>query len=175
MSNNATSIIQFRVRDKGGPSAGMVLEQKIPAFDWEAFTKLPNARAYVEKAYLADAKKRIREIHEHRNGTEKRHLQSMENLIARSLNISEREIQEWIDSRDWSGAKFTRPQEQGIAFLAKYLPSVAKSDYAFPEMYRLRAAEIVAGIANAGSDYIADYLFTKLTQEPEDILEALLG
>lgn len=42
---------------------------------------------------------------------------------------------------------------------------MSSSEYAFPDHLRIRAAEIVAEIADSKSDPVADYLFVKLSQE----------
>lgn len=159
--------IRFTVRNKGGALGGQTIEHSVPEFDWTAFKNEPNAEAFVKKAYIAVAQKLVRELHEKKNGTEQRHLQSMESLIARSLKFTRDEIEDWCESRDWSRARFEHDVEKGILLLKKHLPGLSSSEFAFPEKLRERAAEIVAEVADAKSDPVADYLFVKLSQDPQ--------
>lgn len=157
--------IRFTVRKKGGKLGGQILERSVAEFDWSTFKNAPNAEAFVKKAYYAVAKKLVRELHEGINQTEDHHLQSMESLIARSLTFNRDEIAEWLESREWSRAKFSVEPKKGIAFLKEQLPNVASSEFIFPEHLRIRAAEIVAEVADLKAYPVADYLFVKLTQE----------
>jgi hypothetical protein len=160
--------IRFTVRNKGGKLGGQTIEHKVPGFDWVSFRKMPNAEAFVKKAYFAAAHKICREIYEGINGTDEHHLQSVDSLIARSINLTQKEIKDWLDSRDWTHAKFNINKEKAIDFLEKNLPLLANNESAFPEKLRERAAEIVAEIAEIAdyeADPIADYLWVKLTQE----------
>ena len=164
--------IRFTVRDKGGALGGQTLEHEVADFDWASFKNTPNAEAFVRKAYFAAAKKLVRELHEGKNQTEEHHLQSMDSLIARSLKFSREELVEWCESRDWSRASFKVEPQKAIQLLKEHLPGLSSSELAFPEHLRLRAAEIVAEVADSKSDPIADYLFVKLSQEqkPQDML-----
>lgn len=160
--------IRFTVRNKGGKLGGQTLEHSIAEFDWPTFKNTPNAEAFVKKAYYAAAQKHVRELHEGKNQTEDHHLQSMESLIARSLNFTREEIIEWCDSRDWTRARFTTEPEKAVALLKEYLPKLSSSDFGFPEKLRTRAAEIVAEVADSKADPVADYLFVKLSQEQKN-------
>ncbi|MDP2816313.1 MAG: hypothetical protein Q8O19_06505 [Rectinemataceae bacterium] len=157
--------IRFTVRNKGGVLGGQSLEHEVADFDWVSFKNTPNAEAFVRKAYFAAAKKLVRELHEGKNQTEEHHLQSMESLIARSIKFSREELTDWCESRDWSRASFTIEPQRAIQLLKEHLPSLSSSEFAFPEKLRLRAAEIVAEVADSKSDPVADYLFVKLSQE----------
>jgi hypothetical protein len=161
--------IRFRVRNKGGKFAGQILEHSVADFDWAAFKNTPNAEAFAKKAYAAAAQKLVRELYEGKNQTDDRHLQSMESLIARSLKFTRDEIVDWCDSRDWRRAKFTIPAEKAIKTLKEHLPNLSSDDFGFPENLRIRAAEIVAEVADSKSDPVADYLFVKLSQEQRKI------
>ena len=160
--------IRFRVRNKGGKLGGEILEHQVAEFDWSTFKNTPNAEAFVKKAYYAAAKKLVREIHEGNRQTGDHHLQSMESLIARSLKFTREEIAEWCDSRDWGCAKFKVETEKGIAVLKEHLPGLSSSEFRFPEKIRSRAAEIVAEVANINADPVANYLFSKLTQNQKN-------
>ena len=153
--------IRFRVRDKGGKSAGKIVEGQIPEFNWESFKNAPNAEAFVKKAYLSVAQRLVREVNEGSNGTEEHHLESIENLIARSLKFTKKEIKEWCDSRNWSNNEVS---SKWIKFLTSNLPNLAISDD-FQNDCRTRAAEIVAQVSDKEADPVADYLFAKLTME----------
>lgn len=171
------SNIRFRVRNKGGKSAGEILEHEVPVFSWDEFKNLANAEAFVKKAYYAAAKRIVREIHENINGTNDSHIQSIESLIGRSIYFSQEEIRDWIDSRNWSYAQFSYgvDKDEAIKFLSNNLPLVSTNDNAIPDKLRNKAADIVAEIADIKSDPIADYLWVKLTQEKHETdLMALL-
>jgi hypothetical protein len=157
--------MRFTVRNKGGKLSGQTLEHQVAEFDWIVFKNTPNAEAFVKKAYYAAAKRLIREIHEGNRQTRDHHLQSMESLIARSLKFTREEIAEWCDSRDWGCAKFKVEPEKGISVLKEHLPGLSSSEYRFPEKIRSRAAEIVAEVADINVDPVANYLFSKLTQD----------
>lgn len=107
----------------------------------------------------------VRELEEGKNQTEAHHLQTIESLIARSLNFTKEDIQEWCNNRNWESAAFRGDREKGIQMLKDKLPLLAGSDFAFPEEFRKRAAEIVAEVAGSSVDPVADYLFVKLSQE----------
>ena len=156
--------IQFTVRNKGGALGGQTIEHLVAEFDWEVFKNTPNSEEFVRKAYYAAAKKFIRELHEGRNQTEEHHLQSMENLIARSLSFTQQEIKDWCEERDWSIVTFKGDREKALGFLKEQLPRLASSENDFPDRQRHRAAEIVAEVADSKSDPVANYLFVKLTQ-----------
>ena len=159
--------IRFRVRNKGGVLGGKTLEHEVADFDWALFKNIPNAEAFVQKAYFAAAKKLVRELHERKNQTEEHHLKSMESLVARSIKFSREEIVEWCESRDWSRASFSVEPSKAIQLLKKHLPGLSSSDSAFPEHLRRRAGEIISDVADSKSDPTADYLFVKLSQEQQ--------
>lgn len=160
--------IRFTVRKKGGPSAGKTLEQSVAEFNWEKFKNTPNAEAFVKKAYFAAAQKLTRELHESKSQTEEHHLQTMESLIARSLKFTKTEIQDWCESREWGRVTFKADAEKAIGILKENLPKPSSSEFCFPINLRERAAEIIAEVADAKLDPIADYLFVKLSQKSKD-------
>ncbi|WP_292936335.1 hypothetical protein [Noviherbaspirillum sp.] len=171
-----TTNIRFTVRRKGGRLGGQTLEHAVPEFDWTTFKNLPNADAFVKKAYFSAAQKIVRELHEGKNGTELHHLQSVENLMARSLKFTREEIEDWCESREWAKAAFQVESDKAINFLKQNLPLLSTNESAFPGKLRARAAEIVAEVADVKADPVADYLFVKLTQEQtkDDLLLILL-
>lgn len=168
--------IRFTVRNKGGKLGGQTLQHDVAEFNWQTFKNTSNAEAFVKKAYVAAAQKLVRDIHEEKNQTEVHHLQSMESLIARSLKFNKNEIEEWCESREWTRAKFAAGVDptKAIATLKTNLPALSNSDFGFPEHLRIRAAEIVAEIADTNSDPVADFLFVKLSQEQRGEELALL-
>lgn len=155
----------FKIRDKGGSSAGQTIEAEVADFDWELFKKLPNAEEFVKKYYFAEARKFAREIHEGKNQTQEWHLQSMENLIARTLKFTKEEINTWCDQRDWSQMKSVKEIDKAIKYLKENLPKLSSSEFNYPENMRIKSAEIVAEISNTQIDPIANYLFVKLSQK----------
>ena len=157
--------IRFRIRNRGGNFGGQIFEHKIPEFDWNLFKNTPNAEAFVKKAYVATAQKLVRDLIEEKDGTDERHLESMEALIARSLKFTRQEILEWCENRDWTRARFTVDPKEAIATLKANLPNMSSDEFGFPLNLRSRAAEIVAEVADLKSDPLADYLFVKLAQE----------
>ena len=157
--------IRFTVRNRGGASGGKTIEHEVPEFDWAAFKNTVNAEAFVKKAYFSAAQRICREIHEKKNGTTEDHLQSVESLIARSINFTQGEIEDWINSRDWRRVESVNNRDKAIAFLKKNLPLLANTDQAIPEKAREKVAELVAGLADPDADPVADYLWVKLTQD----------
>ena len=160
-----STLIRFRIRNRGGAFGGQTFEHKVPEFDWALFKNTPNAEAFTRKAYFAAAQKIVRDLIEEKATTEEHHLNSMEALVARSLKFTRQEIQEWCESRDWAKAQFTTDPEKAINTLKSNLPGLSSDEFAFPVKLRTRAAEIVAEVADSKSDPIADYLFVKLAQE----------
>lgn len=168
--------IRFTVRRKGGVLSGQTIEHSVPEFEWHTFKNLPNAEAFVKKAYFAAAQKCAREINEGSNGTDTHHLQSMDSLIARSIRFTREEIEDWCESRDWSKIKFGIEPAKAISYLKTNLPQLAVSESVFPQQLRSRAAELVASVADSKADPVADYLWVKLTQESKlDDWVELLG
>ncbi len=167
--------IRFTIRNKGGKLGGQTIKHDVPAFDWETFKNLPNAETFVKKSYFAAAQRIVREIHEGKNSTDEDHLQSVDSLITRSVKFTQKEIKDWLKSRDWEQAHFKVDKNKAIELMETNLPLLANSKSSFPEQLRNRAAEIVAEIADTGADPIADYLWVMLTQEikKDDLLESL--
>jgi hypothetical protein len=154
--------MRFIVRNKsGGKSGGKTMVGDVPAFDWESFKNTPNAEAFVKKAYFSEARKIIREINEGGGRSAQHHLDSVENVIARSLRFTQIEIKDWCESRDWGRSKLP---PKSIEFLKKSLPLLATTE-GFQDHLREQAAQIIADVSDVGADPIADYLFTKITME----------
>ena len=160
--------IRFTIRRRGGEFAGHTYEYRVAAFEWDLFKNTPNAEAFAKKAYYAAAQKLVRDMVEEKPSTDEHHLISMENLIARTLKFTKQEIIYCCDSRDWSQAKFAIDSDKGVEIMKDKLPNLSSAEFAFPAKLRVRAAEIVAEVADKDSDPIANYLFVKLTQtQPE--------
>ncbi len=160
------TIVRFVV--KGGKLKGKTLEREIPDFDFKEFVNVPNADIFVRKAYFSHVKKLMRESEENINGTRDQHLQSVESIIARSTVIPKNDMDEWLDSRDWDKAEFTNP-EIAISQVKKLCHELRKwhdSTLAnYPEELRNRLANKLAGIADTPQDSMADFIFSKLTQQ----------
>lgn len=161
--------VRFRVRDRGGSSANRTLENEAAEFDWVSFKNLPNAEEFVRRAYFATVKRFIREISEHKNGTTKHSLLSMESVLARSLNFTRKEVEEWIDARDWTQQVFQIPHDEAIAILKKVLPKLTSPNAEpFTDTEREKLQLVISTVADVPTDAIADYLFIKLDQKPEE-------
>ena len=117
--------VNFRVKDKGGPSGGKTLTQSVPSFDWESFKNTPNAEAFVKKAYFAAVKKIIREVEDQKNGSIESDLNSTETIIARALSFTRDEIKDWIKTRDWSKASQVKDIAKVLPEIEKNLPELA--------------------------------------------------
>lgn len=155
-------IYKHTVKNKGGESAGKVLENEVPDFDWEEFKKLPLARVFAKKAYFKEVKKIIREIEEGKNQTMECDLQSMESIIARSLEFTEKEISEWFDKRNWDKFPKLKNPEQ-LENWKKRLLALSRGPVFFGEESRKKYADYVAGAADKPTDDVADYLFSRLS------------
>lgn len=153
----------FTVKNKGGESAGKVLENEVPDFDWEEFKKLPLARVFAKKAYFEEVKKIMREIEEGRkNQTMECDLQSMESIIARSLKFTKEEISEWLDKRNWDKFPKLKNPEQ-LESLKERLLNLSRGSVIFEEELRKKYADYVAEVADKPTDVVADYLFSRLS------------
>lgn len=154
---------KFTVKNKGGESAGKVLESEVPDFDWEEFKKLPLARGFAKKVYFEEVRKIMREIEESRkNQTMECDLQSMESIIARSLKFTKEEISEWLDKRNWDKLPKLKNPEQ-LERLKKRLLSLSRGPVIFEEELRKKLADYVAEVADKPTDDVADYLFSRLS------------
>lgn len=157
---------------KGGKLKGQTLEREVPDFNLKKFMSVPNADIFVRKAYFSYVKRLMREAKESINGTQDQHLQSLESIITRSMVITQNDMDEWLDSRDWGKAEFTNP-EIAIPQVKKLCHALRMGyDYElakYPEELRNRLADKLAGIADAPQDSIADFIFSKLTQEVRDV------
>lgn len=155
--------INFRIKDKGGPSGGKTVSADVPAFDWESFKKTPNAEEFVKKAYFASVKRIIREIDEHKNGSVESDLDSAETVIARALSFTQDEIKEWLKTRDWGKASQVQDITKVLPEIEKHLPKLAsRQNHLSAETSEKIAYKIIAGVADV-PDPIAEFLFTTLT------------
>lgn len=156
-------IYKFTVKNKGGKSAGKVLENEVPDFDWEEFKKLPLAKVFAKKAYFEEVKKIMREIEEaQKNQTMECDLQSMESIIARSLKFTKKEISEWFDKRNWD--KFPKLKNpELLESWKKRLLNLSQGSVIFEEESRKKYADCVAEVADKPTDDVADYLFSRLS------------
>lgn len=168
MTNKAT--ISFRVKDKGGPSAGHTLSMSAPTFDWEGFKRTPNAEAFVKKAYFAAVKKIMREVEESKNGTLESDLDSFEAIIARALSFTKDDIRDWIKTRDWSKANQVPDISKVLPEIEKHLPDLATRQNPFSAEVSAKIADkIIAPVAD-NPDPVADFLFTMLTTQRTELL-----
>jgi hypothetical protein len=161
MSNQ--TVVTFRIRDKGGPSAGKTISQLVPKFELADFIKTPNAEEFVKKAYYASVKKIMREVEEKKNGSTVSNLQSTEAIVARSLTFSKEEISDWVKSRDWSRAVQVKNIEKIKAAMIKNLPQIAMRKNPFSPEIAERIADVVVAAVADSPDPVADYLFSVLT------------
>lgn len=154
---------KFRVKNKGGESAGKILENEVPDFDWEEFKKLPLARIFAKNAYFEVIKKIMREIEEDlKNQTMECDLQSMESIIVRSIKFTQEDIAEWFTKRSWADFPKYKNTERGER-LKKQLLSLSRGPVLFDEAQRKNYANIVAKVADKPTDDVADYLFSRLS------------
>ncbi|MDD5240587.1 MAG: hypothetical protein PHG47_02575 [Sulfuricella sp.] len=162
--------IEFKVRDKGGKFGGQILAGKIQDFDWEEFKKCPNAEAFVGKAYIAAAKKQIREQADEGLFFSKNTL-AMEDIVTDSITYRNDEIEAWAGARDWRKVSLKVSQEQIVQMLLELSRDNISSNMTLKE----RLAEMVATLADKPTDPVADYLFSKLTSQnaKENLLVAL--
>lgn len=155
-------IYKYTVKNKGGKSAGKVLENEVPDFDWEEFKKLPLADQFAKKAYLEALQKIMLDIEEEKNQTMKCDLQSIESVIARSLKFTKAGIGEWFDKRNWDGFPKLENTKVRERFKAQLL-SLSQGGIPIPEESRKKWANIVAKVADKPTDDVADYLFSRLS------------
>lgn len=154
---------KFTVKNKGGESAGKVLENEVPDFDWEEFKKLPLARVFAKKAYFEEVKKIMREIEEGlKNQTMECDLQSMESIIVRSIKFTQEDITEWFNKRNWNEFPKLKSTEQRER-LRKMLLTLSRGPVLFDEERRTIYAHTVAKVADKPTDDVADYLFARLS------------
>lgn len=160
-------IYKFTVKNKGGESAGKVLVNEVPDFDWEEFKKLPLAIVFAKKAYFEKVKKIMREIEEdQKNQTMECDLQSMESIIARSLEFTKEEISEWFDKRNWD--KFPKLKNpELLESWKKRLLALSRGPVFLEEESRKKYADYVAEVADKPTDDVADYLFSRLSLKGE--------
>lgn len=152
---------------KGGKLKDQTLEREVPDFDFKEFMNVPNAEIFMRKAYFSYVKKLMRESEENINGTRDEHLQSLESIIARSMVITKNDMDKWLDSRDWDKAGFKDPENAipKVKKLCHALRMGHDSELANDPELRERLADKLAGIADTPQDSIADFIFSKLTQE----------
>lgn len=154
---------KFTVKNKGGKSAGKILENEVPDFDWEEFKKLPLAKIFAENAYFEEVKKIMREIEEGlKNQTMECDLQSMESIIVRSIKCTQEDISEWFTKRKWADFPKYKNTELGERF-KKRLLSLSRGPVLFDEEQRKNYAHIVAKVADKPTDVVAEYLFSRLS------------
>lgn len=153
---------------KGGKLKGQTLEREVPDFDFKEFINVPNVENFVRKAYFSYMRQLMRESQEGINGTQDEHLQSLESIIARSMVISKQDMDDWLESRDWDKADFIDsgkaiPQVKELCHNFRMGHDYVLTQYS--EELKNRLANKLAGIADAPQDSIADFIFSKLTQE----------
>ncbi len=159
---NKKIIYKFTVKNKGGESAGKVLEKEVPDFDWDEFKQLPLARVFAKKAYFEEIKKIIREIEEEKNKTMECDLQSMESVVTRSIKFTKVEIGDWFDKRNWDGSPQLK-NTKVLEGLKDQLLHLSQGGIIIEEDQRAKYANIVAKVADKPTDDVADYLFSRLS------------
>lgn len=157
---------KFRKTKDNGELGGTNQDYLVPEFNWDEFKRLPNAELFVRRAYNSQLQKLVRDILLEKNSTSKQHIQSTESVIARSLNFTKKEIEKWCELRDWTNIKFNVDSDKAIQHLTNILPKFAVGDdVIFTKEQKIRAAEIIATIADRKTDDIAEYLWVKLTEK----------
>lgn len=171
---NRTSMT-FRIRNKGGQSAGKTISGDYPEFDFALFMKTPNVETFIRKHYLATVKKIIREIEEGKNGTQAGDLCSFETIVARSISFTKDEIEEWVRTRDWQRVTQVKDMAKVQPVLEKHLPTLASRRHEFSEEEATKIADKVIAAVADDPDPVADFLFTTLTTRRDDGLFGLYG
>lgn len=164
-------ILKHTVKQKGGKSSGKVIENVVPDFDWEEFKCLPLAKEFTKKAYFAEVKKIIREIEEdNKNDTMPSDLQSIENVINRSLQFTKVEISEWLKKRNWDECQKST-NIKTINIFKKLALSFSQGEIVVDKDMRDNFAIIVAQVADEPTDDLAEYLFSRLSlaNEMDDV------
>lgn len=164
MSNK--TMMKFVV--KGGKLKGQTLAREVPDFNFKEFMNVPNAEIFMCKAYFSYVKQLMRENAENINGTRDEHLQSLESIITRSMVITKSDMDEWLNSRPWKNAEFRNLEQATLQVKELCHELRIGHDYELarhPEELRMRLADKLAGIADTPQDPIADFIFSKLTQD----------
>lgn len=156
-------IFKYTVKDKGGKSAGKVIENVVPDFDWEEFKRLPLAKEFAKKAYFGEVKKIMRDIEEDRkNETMQSDLQSIESVITRSLKFTKVDISEWLKKRNWDECLKSTNIKTINAFKELAL-TCSQGGIMVDKDMRNHFAIIVSQVADEPKDDLADYLFSRLS------------
>lgn len=165
----------YPVKNKGGKLGGEIVEFEYPTFDWEAFKKVPNAEAFVQKAYVAAVKKIARDLKGRTNGTAESDLDTMEYVIARSLYFTKKDIEDWLETRDWGKANGVPDLEKHLPYIRKHLPELAVRINPFQEKYSQDLAyKVVAAVSDIPTGPVAEYLFTMLSHDRRDDVDQLM-
>lgn len=159
---------EFVFRNTGSSLDGKRVIKEVPVFDWEIFKKLPNAERYVKNFFDGDLQKLVREIEEvGKNATTDLDIACMENVIVRSMRPTKDEFENWYSTRDWARCEFKDPKK-GPAILKDKLSSLIKPGRVLRDKTEVRgryAYEFVAKVADKPQDSIADFFFSKLSQD----------
>ena len=159
--------IQFKVRRKGGKSAGKTITAIVPKFDWEAFKKLPNAEQFVRRAYQASVRELARKEDEKKlSAIDADPLSTLESVILSAIACRKVDIDEWFAARDWAAVGTS---DEMVKSLRKWMDNPPRDKL---DVIR----EHIAGAADSPSDWVADYLFTKLdpANSPPEITADML-
>ncbi|KJS04730.1 MAG: hypothetical protein VR73_13795 [Gammaproteobacteria bacterium BRH_c0] len=150
----------------------------VPKFNWNQFIRIPGAEAFVRHTYFSELKRLIREIDESRNGTNIAHLDSVESVITRLTPVKQKQVEEWLNSRDWSKATFSGVDfNKSISVAKTLILKLFKGElYVISDArYQNKLSDIIADLADS-RDPIAEYLYALLTRPkaPNDPLLAEL-
>jgi len=156
--------LRFSVRNEDGKTGRRTMEGEVASFDWSVFKTIPNAEAFVRRAYLTAARKALRDMRDGKNGATSHHLETMETLVARSLKMSPAAV---AARRGRGEAGDTKPSS--LAYLAAQLPKVASS-VRFGYDLKRQAADRLAAASDPASEPEGGYLFIKLTMPAQRIV-----
>ncbi|MBE0472504.1 MAG: hypothetical protein IBX55_23725 [Methyloprofundus sp.] len=155
---------RFRKTEKNKQRAGTTIKVDVPEFDWDEFIKTPLVKEFIEKQYYKVVDRLVKEVALKRNGTTFQDYSSFEPIIMRDLQLTQTQISEWLDSRDWDAPKF-KDLAGAKKFLMEKLPCLSsqKGWELFPNGEdRHKIADKVLNWVVSDDEYIADFLIQKL-------------
>ena len=168
--------IEFVVRNRNGSkSGGQKIKGEIENFDWEKFKNIPNAAAFVKKAYEREARQLMRQLHENKTNVSPHHVETMENVICKVLPITKKQIETWFDERNWDVIEPLKGNAIKKQKLKEYLINLAHDDIPARDFDAAkRLALHILDVCNKNTDVTGYYLWVKLTTKATEYSELTL-
>lgn len=169
MINRVERTYKPRVR-KNSSLGKTEITYEIEEFNWEKFKNLFNAADFVEKFYESEARELARRFHANESNTHPHHFETMENVIFKTIAITEKQIKAWFDGHDWDVIDELKGNEKLKQSVKEKLIELAHGDIT-PNIKISRyekVGDFIMKVCKVETDKVGSYLLGKLATKPTE-------